>query len=458
MRKPFLQPQQPSMFDESNKSEARQIFSVSQLNRQVKRLLEGNIGSVWIEGELSNFIKAASGHWYFTLKDSSAQIKCALFKFKNARIDFNPKEGDKVVVKGKISLYEARGDYQLIADFMEPIGLGNLQRQLNETINKLKAEGLFDAESKQALPKHPKRIGVITSPTGAAIHDVLTVLKRRCPMIPVIIYPTQVQGIDASKQIIKALQVAQSRNECDVILITRGGGSLEDLWSFNDEQLAREIADYAIPIIAAIGHEVDTTVTELVADLRAATPSAAAELLSPDQNALAQKIDILATNLILNVKIKISHKHQQLQLSKIKLKAPEKVIQQYRHKIENIEHRIFSHQRELLNSAKNKLLNLIHKLQRQDPKEQLKLKKQELKNLNQQLNNHFKTILNKHKNNLGDLANQLNLLSPLSTLARGYSITKDRNSGKVLNEKSEFHQGQTIDILLSDGEVKAIIE
>ncbi len=458
MRKPFLQPQRPPTIKEISSQVTRQVFSVSQVNRKVKSLLEGEIGSAWIEGELSNFIKAASGHWYFTLKDSSAQIKCALFKFKNTRIDFNPKEGDKVIVKGKISLYEARGDYQLIADFMEPAGLGNLQRQLNETINKLKIEGLFNVGSKRALPEYPKKIGVITSSTGAAIYDVLTVLKRRCPMIPVIIYPTQVQGAKASKLIIDALNIAESRNECDVILITRGGGSLEDLWSFNDELLARTIANYSIPIIAAIGHEVDTTVTELVADLRAATPSAAAELLSPDQNVLAQKIDIYSANLLSNIQLKIDIEKQQLELSKIKLKAPEKTLQKYQYAIEQFKQQLILNQKKIITLSKEKLLKTIHRLEQQDPKEKLKLKKTELNSLNTQLIFHFKTILNKQKNRLCDLANQLNLLSPLSTLARGYSITRERETGKVLNKKVDFSSGQAINILLTDGEIEAKIE
>jgi len=458
MRKPFLQPQQSSEARQTTLPETREILSVSQVNRKVKKILEGDIGSVWIKGELSNFIKATSGHWYFTLKDSSAQIKCALFKFKNTRVDFNPQEGDKVVVKGKISLYEARGDYQLIADFMEPAGLGNLQRQLNETINKLKSEGLFDSKSKYVLPKYPKQIGVITSSTGAAIHDVLTVLKRRCPMIPVIIYPTQVQGVDASRQIIDALNEAELRNECDVILITRGGGSLEDLWSFNDEQLARTIANYSIPTIAAIGHEVDTTITELVADLRAATPSAAAELLSPEQNTLAQQIDILGGNLISNIQLKISLKQQQLQFSKIKLIAPEKIIQTYQYKIEKIKQQLFSRQTEIIKLAKDKLTKKTHQLELQDPKQKLNSKKLELNNLNEQLIFRFKLILNSNKNKLAELANQLNLLSPLSTLARGYTITRERKTGRVLNKISDFNQGQAISILLSDGEVNAKIE
>ncbi|MFT6734008.1 MAG: exodeoxyribonuclease VII large subunit [Polaribacter sp.] len=458
MRKPFLQPQQSSEARQTTLPETREILSVSQVNRKVKKILEGDIGSVWIKGELSNFIKATSGHWYFTLKDSSAQIKCALFKFKNTRVDFNPQEGDKVVVKGKISLYEARGDYQLIADFMEPAGLGNLQRQLNETINKLKSEGLFDSKSKYVLPKYPKQIGVITSSTGAAIHDVLTVLKRRCPMIPVIIYPTQVQGVDASRQIIDALNEAELRNECDVILITRGGGSLEDLWSFNDEQLARTIANYSIPTIAAIGHEVDTTITELVADLRAATPSAAAELLSPEQNTLAQQIDILGGNLISNIQLKISLKQQQLQFSKIKLIAPEKIIQTYQYKIEKIKQQLFSRQTEIIKLAKDKLTKKTHQLELQDPKQKLNSKKLELNNLNEQLIFRFKLILNSNKNKLAELANQLNLLSPLSTLARGYTITRERKTGRVLNKISDFNQGQAISILLSDGELNAKIE
>lgn len=455
MRKPFLQPRQPSSTEEHNMPETRQIYSVSQLNRKVKRLLEGDIGSVWIEGELSNFIKATSGHWYFTLKDSSAQIKCALFKFKNSRIDFSPLEGDKVVVKGKISLYEARGDYQLIADFMEPAGLGNLQRQLNETINKLKAEGLFDVESKQPLPKYPKRIGVITSPTGAAIQDVLTVLKRRCPMIPVIIYPTQVQGINAIQQVIDALNVAESRNECDVILITRGGGSLEDLWSFNDEKLARKIADYSIPIIAAIGHEVDTTVTELVADLRAATPSAAAELLSPDQNALAQKIDILEQNLKQTINSRIKNSLQLLKTAKLKLKTPQQQLEKYIHQLENLDKALKISIHYYLDNKSQQIERLNLYLNQRNPKYKLKENTILLESLKNGLNRGIHASINTKKYQLADIVNQLNILSPLSTLARGYSITRDKKSGAILSKKVHFHDNQELKIILSDGEVKA---
>jgi exodeoxyribonuclease VII large subunit len=264
-------------------SSNRYIYSVSELNAAAKSVLENDLGRIWIEAEISNMSRPASGHWYFTLKDQKAQIRCAFFKGSNRLVNFTPEDGQLLLVRGRVSLYEPRGDYQLIVDQMEPAGIGDLQRAFEETRQRLLEAGLFDEAHKQPLPTIPKRIGLITSPSGAAIRDVLHVLRRRYPMVPVVLYPTSVQGASAATEIMQALGHAVNRNECDVLLMTRGGGSIEDLWPFNDEQLAKAIYDCPIPIISGVGHEIDFTIADFVADVRAPTPSAAAEMLVPDQ-------------------------------------------------------------------------------------------------------------------------------------------------------------------------------
>ncbi len=450
MRKPFLQPQQPNT--------QRQVLTVSQLNRQAKRLMESELGTVWLEGEISNFIHAASGHWYFTLKDNSAQIKCAIFKFKNRMINLSPKEGDKVIVKGKVSLYEARGDYQMIADYMEPAGVGKLQQELNALMNHLEEQGLFSADKKRALPFLPKAIGVITSPTGAAIRDVITVLQRRCPMIPIIVYPTQVQGKTAASNIINALQKAQQRNECDVLLMTRGGGSLEDLWSFNDEPLANKISQCHIPIVAAIGHEIDITITELVADLRAATPSAAAELIAPDQQSLWQKLDIYSQDLSHCIHSKIYDLQTRLNIARLKLKDPEHSILHARHQLDINRNRLAEAFTRNIDSNKNQLERLSKKLAHFHPKEKLLRNKHQLEVMQSRLKSSLQKILQQQQNRLSITANKLNTLSPLSTLCRGYSITRDQKTKQVITKISQVTSQQSISVLLSDGEIECQVK
>jgi len=446
MRKPFLQPQN------INNLPQREVISVSQLNSRAKGLLEKNIGSIWIEGEISNFIQAASGHWYFTLKDSDAQIKCAIFKFKNQRLKISPTEGDKVIVKGKVSLYEARGDYQLIGDYMEPAGLGDLQAKLNQLISQMEAKGLFSAEHKKTLPFLPKKIGVITSPTGAAIHDVLTVLERRCPMVEVIIYPTQVQGAKASKNIIRTLKQAEIRKECDVLLMTRGGGSLEDLWCFNDEELANAIFGCDIPIVAAIGHEVDVTITELVADLRAATPSAAAELLVPEQQVLWQKLDLLFQDLYSNTLYKINLQQNKLNIARLKLKDPEQTILQSLHQLEKTKHQLLNGFRAYIQTRTNQLNHLMNQLNNLHPKALLTKNRYRLSELEQKLLNSIQKLIDTKSNQLAVSASHLNGLSPLSTLGRGYSITRDKKTKQVINKVRQAKKDQVISVIVSDGE------
>ena len=447
MRKPFLQPQNPSQ------PARRQVLTVSQLNQKAKSLMETELGTIWLEGEISNFIQAASGHWYFTLKDNNAQIKCAIFKFKNRLIKISPKEGDKVIIKGKVSLYEARGDYQMIADYMEPSGLGELQQELNALVKKLEAKKLFATENKKTLPFLPKAIGVITSPSGAAIRDVITVLERRCPMIPIIIYPSVVQGRDASKDISAALAKATSREECDVLLITRGGGSLEDLWCFNNEKLALQIAACEIPIIAAIGHEVDITITELVADLRAATPSAAAELIAPEQQTLWQSLDVHFQSLNDFINSTIHQLQTRLNIARLKLKEPDQLIQAGQHQRDKLTHRLqVSYVRQIRNQQ-IRLDRITKKLVELNPKEKLFEQKYKLERTIVRLETAIQESLRSRQNKLSLLAGSLNTLSPLSTLSRGYSITRDKNTQEVINTVAQTSKDQELSILLSDGEI-----
>ena len=268
----------------------RNVFTVSRLNREVRLLLEKGLGVVWVEGELSNFSAPSSGHWYFSLKDRDAQLRCAMFRLKNAALGFTPKAGQQVLARGRISLYAPRGDYQLIVEHLEEAGVGALKREFERLKVKLAAEGLFALERKRSLPKFPRRIGVVTSPSGAAIRDVLHILRRRFPPASVLIYPTPVQGAASVPAIVEALETASARAECDVLIVARGGGSIEDLWSFNDERVARAIAASSIPVVSGIGHEIDFTIADFVADARAPTPSGAAELVVPDRNAYLEAL------------------------------------------------------------------------------------------------------------------------------------------------------------------------
>ncbi|MGH8269945.1 MAG: exodeoxyribonuclease VII large subunit, partial [Steroidobacteraceae bacterium] len=275
---------------EPDAAPGRSVYTVSRLNKEVRTMLERGLGVIWVEGELSNFAQPSSGHWYFSLKDRDAQVRCAMFRLKNAALGFTPKAGQQVIARGRVSLYEPRGEYQLIVDHLEEAGLGALQREFERLKAKLAAEGLFASERKRGLPRFPRRIAVVTSPTGAAVRDVLNILARRFPPAAVLVYPTPVQGAAAAPAIAQALQLASARMDCDVLILARGGGSLEDLWAFNDEQVARAIRACAIPVVTGIGHEIDFTIADFAADARAPTPSGAAELVAPDRVACLEAL------------------------------------------------------------------------------------------------------------------------------------------------------------------------
>ena len=390
-------------------------ITVSQLNRQVKTLLEKGIARLWVQGEISNIAKPASGHIYFSLKDDSAQIRAAFFRQRQRGPTIGLKNGDQVLAFGRVSLYEPRGDYQLIVEQMEPAGEGALKRQFEVLKRMLAAEGLFDEDRKQALPELPERIGVITSPSGAAVRDILSVLGRRFPSIPVIVYPSAVQGDAAPPELIAALQTAIDRDECDVLIMSRGGGSLEDLWAFNDEKLARVIADCPIPVISAVGHEVDFTIADFVADMRAPTPSGAAELVVPDREDWLRSINSLAARIARLGQRAVEERSQTLDWLTRRLvqTSPEQTLLRQHDRLRET-------YRRLVTSISQRVANSGHRL---------------------------------------ELAMRgLQAVSPLATLDRGYAIVEDAESGNVLMNAGNATVGGDIRARLANGELTATVK
>lgn len=432
------------------------IFTVSSLNAQVRLLLENEMGIVWLVGEISNFSAPVSGHWYLTLKDSRAQVKCAMFKGSNRRVTFAPKNGQQVLVKARLSLYEPRGDYQLVIESMQPEGDGKLQQEFEALKMKLAAEGLFAQSQKRPLPLHPKTIGVITSKTGAALHDILNVLKRRDPSLRVIIYPTQVQGEAAAFSIAQAIGRANMRNEVDVLIVGRGGGSLEDLWCFNHEVVARTIASSQIPIISAVGHEVDVTISDFVADMRAPTPSAAAELVSQDQShkkvALQSQLTALtkAMSLVFSrLDTKLTHlKHR------IDRQHPEHNLNRQAQKLDDFNARLKWAMEKKLNANQHKLERLNQSLAYQNPAQKLKQHQYKLDELKTRLEQGVKHQMLLKDHQFARMADKLDAVSPLSTLKRGYSMsyTQDKT---LVQSVADVNIGEIIQTQVADGVIEA---
>ena len=440
------------------------VFTVSQLNQRAKQLLEITFSSVKVEGEISNLSRPSSGHWYFTLKDKGAQVRCAMFRSRTAQIKFQPKEGDQIIVRGKVSLYENRGDYQLIVDAMKPAGEGQLQQAFIQLKQKLGAEGLFNPEHKRALPAAIKRIAVITSPTGAAIHDILTVLKRRFPAIEVDIYPVQVQGQDAAQQMIWSINQANSdaRNApeeqaTDVIIIGRGGGSIEDLWSFNDEQLARTIFHSDLPIVSAVGHEVDFTITDFVADIRAPTPSAAAEMLSPNREEYLSRLQALSARLENSIQQQLQNKQWQLQSAQRGLQHPGDKLSQYAQTLDMLELRMQQSQKNNLDRLLKKLTQSQQRLQQQSPVNKLQQIETQLGYFQQRLRNAMKQLLSNKAERLQQNALLLNAVSPLQTLGRGYAILQTPTE-VVIRDSHDVKKGDLISARIGHGSLELTVE
>ncbi len=429
-------------------------FTVSELNNEVKSLLESSFRIIQVEGEISNFVRPASGHWYFTLKDSGAQVRCAMFKNRNHYLKYQPKNGDQVRVRAKVSLYPGRGDYQLIGDYMEDAGTGSLQQAYEALKLQLQHEGLFDQAHKQHLPAQPKHLGIITSHTGAAVHDIITVLKRRFPSLPVNIYPTRVQGDEAADEIVAAIETANQHNVCDVLIVGRGGGSLEDLWCFNDVRVARAIYNSRLPIISAVGHEVDVSIADFVADVRAPTPSAAAEIISPDQSHLQLRLKQLHTRLQLTLQHKLKRYQEQLRWINTRLKHPGDKLNEHAQRLDDLELRLSKAIRQQLQSRQDTLSQLQQRQQRclQQPLvSNLQQKINDLGHRIEQLSLQYQT---RQQLRLQAIAGRLNGVSPLATLERGYAIT-ERPDGKIIQQVKAINPGEEIHSRLQDGRIRS---
>ncbi len=387
------------------------VITVTELNRMARNVLEQSFPLFWVTGEVSNFTRAASGHWYFSLKDAGAQVRCVMFKGRNSYIDFLPREGDKIEARCTVTLYEARGDFQLTVEFVQRAGLGALFEAFERLKNKLAQEGLFDESGKLPIPKQPKQIGIVTSADAAALRDVLTTLRRRMPNIPVIIYPTPVQGKGAAQLISNAINTANARAECDVLIICRGGGSIEDLWQFNEEVVARAIANCAIPTVSGVGHETDFTICDFVADIRAATPTAAAELVTPSRDALLSSLRQLKVHLSRNLQFALNQRAQALDYLSRRLISPTQQIEQ----------------------QKSQLAQITHRLQNAVA-QQLKTRQQNLLRLSQNLQH----------------------LNPQAVLTRGYAFVQDKN-GVIVGSSAQLAKDDQVRLTFGAGSAEATI-
>ena len=433
------------------------VFSVSELNLQARVAIEKYFNAIWVEGELSNFAHPRSGHWYFTLKDNSAQVRCAMFANRNRLAQIQPVNGQQVLIKGRVSIYEGRGDFQIIVDQIEHAGEGLLRQAFDQLKRKLSSAGLFSEESKKSLPLYPTHIAIVSSPTGAAVKDILAVWSRRYPALKVTLVPTSVQGENAGTEIVEALNAAENL-EPDLIILTRGGGSLEDLWSFNLESVARRIFACQIPLVSAIGHEIDFTIADFVSDVRAPTPSAAAEIAVPELEEVRDHIKDFEKTLIniwLNNKkmLKLT-----LQNKSLRLVSPSTLIEQAHQKLEDASDRTLTAITRLIDLRKQRLANNTAQLRILGPNQRLLAAKSELTTKNTGLIRSIQDKLLKNNEKLKSLARLLETVSPLPTLSRGYAIIRDQNSASVLTKKSQLHIGQRVITRISDASFVSKVE
>ena len=457
---------------------ARDVYSVSRLNREVRVLLERGLGVLWVEGELSNFSQPASGHWYFSLKDRDAQLRCAMYRVKNSLVGFTPRAGMQVLVRGRISLYEPRGEFQLIIEHLEEAGVGALRREFERLKSRLAAEGLFAPERKRALPRFPRRIGVITSPAGAALRDILKILARRYPPAGVLIYPSAVQGAAAVPTLVGALATASARAECDVLLLARGGGSLEDLWAFNDERVARAIHACVLPVVSGVGHEIDFTIADFVADARAPTPSAAAEMVVPDRHACLEALARTAQRMQAVMRRELRAVRARLDTVGRRLgrEHPGVRLQLQMQRLDDLSQRLGGSTRGTLHREGQRLAELRARLQQHSPRHALG----GWGARNQSLQLRLARAMNEHRTRAAARATQLqahleraaserllrseqrlalaqralDAVSPLATVRRGFAIVK-RSDGTVLTDATTVAIGEEIEASLARGSLTA---
>ena len=436
----------------------RDVYSVTRLNREARSLLEGSFPLLWVEGEISNFSRPGSGHWYFTLKDEAAQVRCAMFRNRNMLLRFQPENGMQVLLRARISLYEARGEYQIIAEHMEEAGDGALRRAFDILKQRLQAEGLFNSEHKKPLPPFPKQIGVITSPTGAAIRDILTTMKRRFPGIPVIVYPVAVQGAGSAEQIAKMINVAAKRNECDVLILARGGGSLEDLWSFNEEIVARAIYACPLPIVTGVGHEIDFTIADFVADQRAPTPTAAAELITPNQNELRQRMEQLTSRMQHLLQVQLQRATERLHWLSRHIQHPGRRVQDWSQRLDETQLRLnnaLSHQ---LRHSLAQVTHLQTRLQACNPSTRLQSYQSQLAFLQQRVSSAITRYMERKSQTLVNLVHALDTISPLATLQRGYAIVTRTENQQILRNTAQVAPGDKIQTQLAQGKLHCKVE
>ncbi|USB34687.1 exodeoxyribonuclease VII large subunit [Paenibacillus sp. YPG26] len=435
----------------------QRIFSIKELNRYIRMKLESDtlLSEVWIRGEISNFTHHSSGHMYFTLKDKDSRIKSIMFASHNQRLPFIPKEGSRVIARGNVSVYERDGQYQFYATHMQPDGIGSLYLAYEQLKKKLEDEGLFEQSRKRALPRYPKTIGVVTSPTGAAVRDIIITLQRRYPQVPIILHPVLVQGKQAAPSIVKALRTLNSMGEADVIIVGRGGGSLEELWAFNEEIVARAIYESAIPVISAVGHETDFTIADFVADLRAATPTAAAELAVPHAAELRALLGQRERELQQGLKHRLARARERLarlQRSPV-LVHPRRSLLQHAERLDMLKHRLASrmHARALLTSERRGRLHA--RLLRFHPQEQLQYAKRRQSDAARQLRQAMLAVLKDRSAQLTAGIRQLDALSPLKVMGRGYSLVYDEQGSRLIKSLDEVQPGDMLKIKVTDGEL-----
>ena len=435
----------------------RRVYTVSRLNREVRALLEGHFPLLWVEGEISNLARPGSGHLYFSLKDAQAQVRCAMFRLRNRHLDFRPANGMQVLVRARVGLYEPRGEFQLVVEHMEPAGAGALQRAFEALKARLAAEGLFDSRHKRPLPPLPRRVGVITSPTGAALRDVLSVLRRRFPAVPVRLFPVPVQGEGAAEAIAAALDRAGRRRDCDVLLLVRGGGSLEDLWAFNEEVVARAVRRCPVPVVVGVGHEVDFTIADLAADRRAPTPSAAAEMVTPHRDELLERLDGLARRLVLHLRRRLAQEAQRLTWLARRLGDPRRHLHTAAQRLDELERRLTRAQHRRLQAAGERLAHLEHRLRRAEPRARLAALEQAAGQLRRRLAAAMGAALASRRQRLDALERTLRAVSPLGTLERGYAIVR-RPDGALVRSAAQVAPGETLETVLADGRLRGRVE
>ncbi|MFU6378659.1 exodeoxyribonuclease VII large subunit [Metapseudomonas otitidis] len=434
----------------------REVLTVSQLNQRARHLLEDVFPQVWVEGEISNLARPASGHLYFTLKDSQAQVRCALFRQNALKVRQALRDGLAVKVRGKVSLFEGRGDYQMIADAVEPAGDGALRLAFEALKEKLAGEGLFATERKRPLPAHPQRVGIVTSPTGAVIRDIISVFRRRAPQVSLTLVPTAVQGREATAQIVRALTLADAQG-FDALILARGGGSLEDLWCFNEEAVARAVAACKTPIVSAVGHETDVSISDFVADVRAPTPSAAAELLAPDSSGLRQRLEGLERRLLLRMRQLIAHQHLRLDGLTRRLRHPGERLRQQAQRLDDLEMRLQRALDRQVSQRSERLARLETRLAAQHPGRALGLLRQRLDALAARLPRAMRETLGTRRLELQSQVQTLHAFSPLATLGRGYSILLDER-GQAIRSASQTQPGQRLKARLGEGELEVRVE